>query len=141
MIMTYMKKQLFLVSILLVLLSSCSLDDGTADFYLEVMPITSVEVPDHFVLGETYEINITYMRPNSCYVFNDFIYDINEQERTVVVVNTVYNTLCTGEPEDVTVNFTFPVNGTETYVFKFYQGEDENGEDQYFLVEIPVMDE
>ena len=124
--------------------TSCSIDDGNNDsFYLEVMPIDSVEMPEYFVHGETYEILVTYTKPNSCYYFNDFIYEIEGHARTIAIVNTVYEnnvTACDGEPEQVTVTFNFPVTGTETYVFKFYQGEDQYGEDQYYLVEVPVMD-
>ncbi|WP_299108078.1 hypothetical protein [uncultured Winogradskyella sp.] len=139
-----MKKIALLAFVFILTFSSCSLDDNPAEtFYLEVLPIESVEMPEYFVHGETYEILVTYTKPNSCYYFNDFIYEIEDQERTVAIVNTVYlnsTTSCDGEPEQVTVSFDFLVNGNETYVFKFYQGEDEDGTDQYYLVEVPVMD-
>ena len=55
--------------------TSCSIDsDYSPTFYLEVLPIESVNMPQEFVLGETYEIEITYNRPNGCYFFNDFFY-------------------------------------------------------------------
>ena len=124
-----MKKIALLAFVFILTFSSCSLDDNPAEtFYLEVLPIESVEMPEYFVHGETYEILVTYTKPNSCYYFNDFIYEIEDQERTVAIVNTVYlnsTTSCDGEPEQVTVSFDFLVNGNETYVFKFYQGEDE----------------
>lgn len=139
-----MKKFALLALVFILTFSSCSLDDNPAEnFYLEVLPIESVEMPEYFVHGETYEILVTYTKPNSCYSFNDFIYEIDGHERTVAIVNTVYLTNvteCDGEPEPITVNFDFTVNGNETYLFKFYQGEDDNGEDQYYLVEVPVMD-
>ena len=139
-----MKKIALLVFVFILTFSSCSLDDSANEtFYLEVLPIESVEIPEYFVLGETYEVFVTYTKPNSCYYFNDFIYEIDGDERTVAIVNTVYlnsTTSCDGEPEQVTVSFDFLVNGSETYLFKFYQGEDENGEDQYYLVEVPVME-
>ena len=75
---------------------------------------------------------------------NDFIYEIDGQQRTVAVVNTVYtidNSTCAEDPEEVTVHFDFHVTSNETYIFKFYQGEDEQGTDQYYIVEVPVMDE
>ncbi|MUU79013.1 hypothetical protein [Winogradskyella endarachnes] len=140
-----MKKFALLAVIFILTFTSCSLDDTVNDsFILEVLPIESVEMPEYFVHGETYEIFVTYTKPNSCYYFNDFIYEIDGHERTIAVVNTVYetNTLnCEGDPEQVSVNFDFTVSGTETYLFKFYQGEDNYGEDQYYLVEVPVMDE
>ncbi|NRD18478.1 hypothetical protein HNV08_00345 [Winogradskyella eckloniae] len=137
-------KKIALLFIFILTMTSCSLDDSVSEnFYLEVLPIESVDIPEYFVQGESYEIFVSYTKPNSCYYFNDFIYEIDGHERTVGIVNTVYinNTaVCGGQPEQVTVSFDFLVNGSETYIFKFYQGEDENGEDQYYLVEVPVMD-
>mgnify|MGYP003680082580 FL=1 len=136
-----MMKKILLCFILQLLFSSCSIDNAPNPSYrTEVMPIESVEIPEHFVYGESYEIQVTYNRPSSCYQFFDFIYDINENVRTVVVVNIIYdNASCVQGTESVAANFEFPVNDTETYVFKFYQGEDENGVDQYYLVEVPVV--
>lgn len=139
-----MKKFALLVFAFVSIFTSCSIDDNPADdFYLEVLPIDSVEMPEYFVHGETYEILVTYTKPSSCYYFNDFIYEIDGHERTIAIVNTVYENIAAGcdeTPEQVTVNFDFIVTGNETYVFKFYQGHDDEGEDQYYLVEVPVMD-
>jgi hypothetical protein len=41
--------------------------------------------------------------------------------------------------EDATFNFIVTSNGS--YIFKFWQGEDENGEDQYLTIEVPVVTE
>ena len=127
------------------LFTSCSIEDDTNyNFYLEVVPINSVEMPEYFVQGEIYQIDITYTQPNQCFTFNDFIYEIDGQQRTVAVVNTVYtidSLTCAEDPEEVTVHFDFHVTSNETYIFKFYQGEDEQGTDQYYIVEVPVMDE
>ena len=128
------------------LLTSCSLDDNTNeyDYYLEILPIESVDVPTQFVHGETYEISMTYTKPSPCYQFNDFIYEIIGSERTVAIVNTVYyngESNCIGDEEEITVSFNFSVLGHDTYVFKFFQGEDSQGIDQYYIVEVPVVDE
>ena len=138
-----MKKLIFLGFVFMTMLTSCSLEDNeNQGFFVEVMPIETVDMPDHFVHGETYEIILTYVRPTSCYEFNDIIYEINGHERTVAILNTVYNQLdCIDESELVSVTFDFPVTGTETYVFKFFQGQDEYDVDQYYIVEVPVVDE
>ena len=119
---------------------SCELDDNNQQqFQFEVMPITSVEVPEQFVHGNTYEILVSYTRPSTCYQFNDFIYSVEGAERSIAVVNTVYNTGCTSDPQTVSVGFDFTVLSTETHIFKFYQGLNEEGLDQYYIVEIPVV--
>ena len=136
-----MKKYLFLFVILALSLSSCNLDDSNSnDFYFEVRPIESVEVPEQFVQGETYEIAVTYTKPTNCYVFNNIVFDINGNERTVAVWNTVYpNGNCIEDPEEETVSFDLTIFGSETYLFRFYQGKDEHGVDRYHLVEVPVV--
>tara|TARA_R100001369_G_scaffold13407_1_gene27742 strand:- start:529 stop:939 length:411 start_codon:yes stop_codon:yes gene_type:complete len=136
-----MKKYLLSIVVVIVTLTSCNIDDDVPSFYLEVLPIESVEMPEQFIYGEIHEIFIDYIRPSSCYVFNDFLYQINEQERTVGIINTVYtDNACEENAETVTVSFQFNVTSFETYVFKFYQGEDEDGIDEYLIMEVPVVE-
>ncbi|WP_178991227.1 hypothetical protein [Winogradskyella schleiferi] len=137
-----MKRYALLVFAFISLFTSCSLDDdGTNYSGTEILPIESVVMPESFVFGETYEIEITYVRPSNCYQFYNFFYDIDGNERTVAVINSVYiDGTCVQDPESVTVTLNFMVNSNETYLFKFYQGHDEEGEDQYYLVEVPVED-
>lgn len=122
-------------------LTSCDIgDNDQPNFTLEIMSIQSVDVPDEFMFGETYEISMNYTRPNGCYEFNDFIYQTNLNERTVAVVDAVFNdTACTQATEQATVSFDFRVTSNEAYIFRFYQGQID-GEDQYLIVEIPVVE-
>ncbi len=136
-----MKRYFLIIAILIFTLTSCSTDDDTPSFYFEILPIESAEMPEQFVFGETYEIFIDYIRPTDCHVFNDFLYQKNGQERTVGIINTVYtDNICLVLEENVTVSFQFNVTSFETYIFKFYQGEDEEGFDQYLIIEVPVVE-
>ncbi|WP_243473340.1 hypothetical protein [Winogradskyella sp. MH6] len=135
-----MKKYVFLLLTFVGLLVSCSVENRDPLMHTEFMPITSVEVPEYFVQGQTYEINMSYIKPSSCYVFNNIIFDIEGHERTVAVLNTVYeDSNCIPEGDSTTVSFDLTVSGNEVYLFKFYQGSP-NGVDQYHLVEVPVVD-
>lgn len=136
-------KQLFLICVFVLSMVSCSLeDDSPNDFHFEILPIESVDIPEEFNFGQTYEIQVSYLRPSGCYVFNDFYYTSELNQRTVAVINTVYpNQPCEiFENELVEVSFNFKVTSNGTYVFRFWQGEDENGNDMYFIVEVPVVD-
>lgn len=136
-------KQLVILCILACFLASCSLSDDTNDdFYYEILPVESVDIPAEFTLGETYEIHLSYLRPSTCYAFNDFYYESELNQRTVAVINTVYpNSGCQDlDNEIVEVSFNFMVNNNGTYVFRFWQGEDENGNDMYYIVEVPVVE-
>jgi len=122
------------------LLMSCSIENDETLMHTEFMPITSVEVPDYFIQGQTHQIYMSYVKPSSCYVFNNIIFDIEGHERTVAILNTVYEgSNCIEENELTSVSFDLTISGNEVYLFKFYQGT-ENGVDQYHLVEVPVID-
>ena len=111
------------------------------------MPIASITIPEEFVFGQIYEIGVTYYRPSSCHVFNNFYYDIVQNERTIAVITTVYeDSSCVtydnqfAEENEVDVSFNFQVNSFDTYTFKFFQGQDDNENDLYYIVEVPVVE-
>ncbi|MBC2843804.1 hypothetical protein [Winogradskyella flava] len=137
-----MKKFVYLLSLVLVTFTSCSLDEASRPPQIVFVPIESVVVPEEFVFGETHEISMTYTKPSSCYVFNRIFFEPEGQERTVAVINSVYdNADCTAEPEETIVSFDFTVLSEEPYIFKFYQGLDDTGADSYHIIEIPVVTE
>lgn len=133
-------KKLILLAVLMLALVSCSVDDSDS-FYNEILPVESVVIPDEFVLGEVYPITVTYKRPAGCYAFYDFYYTRELNQRTVAVINTVYPNQDCGlsEEADVEATFNFKVTNNGTYIFKFWQGKDENGTDLYYIVEVPVV--
>ena len=136
-----MKKILAIVSLFFVLIS-CSVEDDTPNFYSVVLPVTEVEVPQEFVIGETYPIKVWYQRPSTCHAFNGFYYDKYLNERTVAVQNIVTEAgNCQSlEDELVEASFDFYVTSNGSYIFKFWQGVDDNGEDIFLEIEVPVVD-
>lgn len=136
-----MKKFIFLMLAATLCLTSCSLDNiESPGFYTDFMPITNVEVPSEFVFGETHEITVSYLRPSDCYQFNNFFLQRNDGDMTVAVINTIYTDIsCTDINEVVDVSFDLSVTNNSNYIFKFWQGENFEGEDQYYIVEVPVI--
>ena len=66
-------RKLFLLCFSLIMFLSCSVnDDNGIHFDFEYIPIDEVSVPEEFVLGEIYQIPITYYRPSICHEFHDF---------------------------------------------------------------------
>lgn len=137
-------KKLFLLGFLICFVSACSPDDGDfPTFYYETLPIESVDMPEEFAFGNTYQISMTYLKPSGCHLFNDFYYVTEFNQRTVAVITTVFpdeecETFDNNEEEEVFFNF--QVNNTETYTFRFWKGEDEGGNDTYLIVEVPVVE-
>lgn len=136
-------KRIFLLNFILFSLFSCSTDNDLVDFYGEPLPIESVIIPQTFQFGEVFQIEVSYFRPTDCHVFNNFIVNSdNENESTVILLNTVYsNPDCeTFEANSnlVQATFNYQVNTSNTHVFKFWQGKNDNGSDLYLIVEVPV---
>tara|TARA_R110002049_G_scaffold307520_1_gene508221 strand:+ start:32922 stop:33242 length:321 start_codon:yes stop_codon:yes gene_type:complete len=106
------------------------------------LPVESVDIPDEFTLGETYPIVVKYLRPSTCHVFNDFYYRKDNNERTVAIIAADFDRSDCEDLEDELTNatFNFNVTGNGSYIFKFWQGEDDNGDDQYLTFEVPVVE-
>lgn len=135
-----MKKILLLFVLGAVISCDIGSDDGP-NFTSELMSIQSVDIPDEFTFGETYEITVSYTRPNECYSFNDFFFQPNGNVRTVAVVdNVALNEPCTDNITFASESFDFRVTSMETYEFRFYRGMLVNGDDDYIVIEVPVVE-
>jgi len=139
-------KKLFFLGFIIAAFWSCSIDNPVnEDFEFEILPIESVSLPDEMSFGEVYNISYTYFKPSSCYFFYDLYYIAENNIRTVAVINKVLNSnensICdtfTDELVERSFNFVVNQNGG-IYVFKFWQGEDENGEDIFLVFEVPIV--
>lgn len=128
----------------LALFSSCELDDDSPNFYFTALTVVEADVPESFVYGNTYDINVTYIRPNGCTFFEGFdVTKTAETEREIVVVGSVLtdeDRACTQALEEVVATMKFSVIYTGEYTFKFYTGEDANGNPTYIEYAIPVTE-
>ena len=133
-------KKIVLLTLFLFTLVGCSIDDDQPNYSYEVLPIDSYTLPQSFTLGQTYEIKLKYIKPSNCHSFQGIYYDKELNIRTIGIQTTVLeSTDCkplTTEP--IEVSFNFYVTNTGSYIFKFYKGEDANGENIFEEVEIPV---
>ena len=135
-----MKKILVLLLTLVVFSCSTSNDDSLT--FQELLPVDNVILPTEFQLNETYEIDLTYIRPTTCHAFNDIYYLKHDNERTVAIISTYFgsNGDCTELTTELEATFEFKATQTGSYIFKFWQGENENGEDEYLTIEVPVVE-
>lgn len=140
-----MKKFKYLLIMIVALgatVSSCN-DDNDNDhaYHLEYIGTKSADVPDEFIFGKTYRINVTIELPNSCYFFyNQYDYFYEGTARLIYPIAHVDDDIaCTPDIREVT--FSIPVQAlqTEPYIFKFYQGEDADGQDIFLTIEVPVV--
>ncbi|MBT8282107.1 MAG: hypothetical protein KJO86_00090 [Muriicola sp.] len=134
------KKSILFVCLLALSLQSCKLEDDGVNFNFVPLQIVSAELPESFDLNETYEIRVRYLRPSSCVFFEGF--DITKEStttRNVVAIGTEFlDEPCTQAVEELEASFNFICLYEGTYLFRFWNGEDENGNQQYIEMEVPV---
>ena len=135
-----MKRILSLLA-LFFLLNSCS-TDSSPNYTFELLPIQSVDIPAEFTLGQTYPITVHFNLPTTCHYFNTMYYDKNLNVRTIAIESAVeqrndcHNLSTADAASQYTFNFYVTSNGS--YIFKFYQGKDANGQDIFLQYEVHV---
>jgi hypothetical protein len=102
----------------------------------------SVDIPAEFTLGETYPITVHYTVPTSCYYFSSLYYDKDLNIRTIAIENAIAQRnncqdLSAADGAN-THTFNFYVTSNGSYIFKFYQGKDDQGNNIFLEYEVPV---
>ena len=123
------------------LIAGCDNSDDGAKYYFVPLQITAVEVPEFFQLNETYEIGVTYLRPDSCTGFQGFDVGSEESEahtiRQVVAIGAEFQeSSCEELNEELQTTFQFICLYSKPYLFRFYTGDGEAGDPQYLEVEV-----
>ncbi len=140
-------KKIFSLLSLIVFCVSCSLDDNDyPNYHITTVAITNVDIPEVFIQGKTYGITVYYDRLSTCHYPNGIYYSSEPNNtRIIAAQNIVYHRSdCDTEidDEDLVQEMSFNFWATQTtgsvYTFKFYQGTDQNGEDSFLIVEVPV---
>ena len=138
-----MKRRFIALWVLVVALTinSCDLGDDGPNFRFVALQIESVEMPESFELDATYQINVTYTLPDGCTYFEGF--DVTKEDvttREVVAIGSqrTDQEVCTEAIRTIEDSFDFVVIYSEPYLFRFYQGEDANGDPQFLEVVVPV---
>lgn len=136
-----MRKIFFALSLVL-LFSGCSADDEpTPRLVYEFVPIVSTNLPEEFTAGESYELLFTYSLPTSCHNYKAINVEPLEDGSTGIGVIAYYdaNKECNEVARTAETGFDFVAGEEEFYIFKFWQGQNEQGENQFLTVEIPVV--
>ncbi|WP_127136117.1 hypothetical protein [Flagellimonas oceanensis] len=125
--------------------TSCEVDDDSPNFYFTALTTVEVDMPESFEYGETYDIEVTYLRPNNCTFFEGFdVTDTAETGRDVVVIGSVLtdeDRACTEAVEEVVANLRFKVIYKDDYTFRFYAGNDADDNATYLEYTVPLVTE
>ena len=137
-------KKLLLVFFSLLLFSGCSAEDDSDNIMQNLAPVISVDLPDSFDFGESYNFEIIYKRPTNCHRFSGLNIEKNPNnanERTIGVVTSfrTSNTNCVDSGNlEARATINFVAERDDFYIFKFWQGKNEAGRDEFLIVEVPV---
>ena len=133
-----MSKKIVSLLALFFILNSCS-PSNDAQYSFELLPIESVDIPTEFTLGQTYPITVHYTLPTTCHFFNTMYYDKDLNIRTIAVESAkALRNNCVDTPEAAEYTFNFYVTSNGSYIFKFYQGKDDQGNNIFLQYEVPV---
>ncbi|HDZ04511.1 hypothetical protein LCGC14_0079170 [marine sediment metagenome] len=127
--------------VLVFICNGCSIDDDGANFHFTALEIVDAEVPESFDLNQTYKISVNYLKPDSCTYYEGF--DVVKDSltvRSIVAIGAVRTDFdnCMEELVQETASFNFQVIYTDPYTFKFYIGDNNEGEAQYLEIVVPV---
>ncbi len=135
-----------LIILLSCLIFSCMSDDntslGTTNFHIELLPLTSYEVPDILTMNEENSIILRYELPNYCYGFYEIHEEVDVSDgATIIAIAAVYNDNlldCYPNDEVDEVEMIMMPNSSDDYVLKFWLGHDSQGANIYETVQIAV---
>jgi hypothetical protein len=121
-------------------LLSCNLEDDSVNFRFVNLQVVDVELPEYFELDQSYQINVTFIRPNNCTFFEGFnVEKAGYTTRNVVAIGSqLEDSNCAEIPAEVMETFTFTCHYSEAYTFRFWSGEDTDGTQQFLEYEVPV---
>jgi len=121
-------------------MNSCSLEDEPVAFHFLNLRIVNVEMPESFDIYQSYPIKVTYIKPSNCTYFEGFDFT-KDQPTTISVVavgSALDNASCAPVEAEVVEYFTFTCNYHDAYTFRFWTGEDGDGNAQFLEYDVPV---
>lgn len=142
-------KKLVFVLMAVIAMTGCSVDSGYESIQYELAEITNSDLPGEFVLGETYDVTVTYQLATDCYTFTGLDprrAGTSSEDRREIYVSAISaiksSTLCDPNAEGAsgTSKFSILIDEMDEYNFHFWTGEDAVGNAIYYDVTVPVTE-
>jgi len=126
---------------LVLVLNGCEIGEDEVNYHFVTLQVVDVDMPEAFRLSETYQVEVTVLETNGCTEFEGFnITSEDTATRQVVAIGTEQTEVACAEiVTEARASFEFTCLYPETYVFRFWTGEDELGEPQFLEIEVPVV--
>ncbi len=135
-----MKKILAFICVFMLTIS-CSDEESTPPVRYVLVPIQNVEIPEVMYVETSYNIGVEYVRLSTCHGFDGFYYQKNGFTRIISVQNFVVEKPdCQPLTDQVnSENMLFQPTEPGTYLFKFWKGKDDSGNDVFLEIERTVV--
>lgn len=134
-------KKVALILLTIACFTACSENDLSSDasFTLIDLPIDSFTVPNRFTFGEQATIVVNYTLPNGCYSFDSLFYEQQNTKRVIAIRAFLdLDAACTEVLRVEKHEFTIQIDQKEDYLFKFFKGQNDDGENIFEEVTVPV---
>lgn len=95
---------------------------------LELIPITAVEGETEMFLGETLEIDVDFIRPTNCHLFNNFHIEQYNALESYIAIRMQFTDIngCELSNTNQTVTYYFKPTQIGTHVLRFWNTDAEN---------------
>lgn len=145
-------KKIILLLLPVLLLSSCEVDDDGPVIAYDYAEVIEADLPESFILGNVYEIEVTYFLPSACHMAAGI--DVRRgglagADRRKIYVAGVASydanlANCDVEEDEEAMTkkgtFTVTIDEDEPFTFYLWTGTTSNGQNQFTTVEVPVSD-
>ena len=136
-----MKRKLLSIAtfLALILVVGCDIEPEE-NFRFVLLEVISAEVPDAFVLNAEHNIEITFRRPDNCTFFHDFDISVeSSSERNIVAIgSSLTQSDCSESSDEGNATLSFTAIENTIYTFRFYSGNDQDGDPIFLEYIIPV---
>ena len=143
-------KKIFLFLVGTLTLTSCSIEDDGPGIEYEFAQVVDADLPEVFELGESYEIDVTYLRPSACHAATGLEVNrrgiVGEDRRSIYIVGVASSEAdrveCDRDAEEAELlkngSFWLTIDEAEPYTFYLWTGFNDDMESTYVTVEVPV---
>tara|TARA_R110002126_G_scaffold30602_1_gene99751 strand:- start:8659 stop:9066 length:408 start_codon:yes stop_codon:yes gene_type:complete len=134
-----MKKIILLFASILLFYSCLNSDNDRVNLAFELLPIDEYTTPESFTFGQKDTIKIKYSLKNGCYYFDNIYYEYQDTTRIVAVRSIIdLDSNCTEAITQYDYDLVVTATQEKDYLFKFYKGQDTNGDSIFEEVVVPV---
>jgi len=132
-------KKLVLLFVLAIASVSCDMgSDGESSTFV-LGPVQDVTMPNRFKVDSTSQIMVRYKRPDDAHIFQGFYYQAVSTTRTVCIQYARLDQASPAPDDQVyEVPLNFRPSQPGTYIFKFWDGTNQDATDHFYVAEAVV---